>query len=139
MKKINTIIITLIIIAALVLVVKIQNDKNNVVNNNKITEKTETNSKKEPITKELAYEGIKNYCKENYDWSIAEKNPSNMYVEMGEETESEYKVIFRSYTGSFVYFYVNKTNGITRMIDYVPNLKVEQENGNINIYDYIKK
>jgi hypothetical protein len=60
-----------------------------------------------------------------------------MYVKMGEETEAEYQVVFRSYTGAFVYFYVNKTDGSTRMVESVPNLNVENETGTINIFDYI--
>ena len=62
-----------------------------------------------------------------------------MYVTMGEETESEYQVIFRSYTGSFVYFYVGKTSGTTRMVEHVPSLDVENEIGTIDLFDYIEK
>ena len=91
------------------------------------------------ITAEMAYEGVNNYCHSEYDWSVAESNPSIMYVEMGEETASEYKVIFRSYTGAFVYFYVEKTSGTTRMIEYVPTLDVESEAGTINLFDYLEK
>ena len=87
----------------------------------------------------MAYEGVNNYCHSSYDWSIAEENPSIMYVKMGEETESEYQVIFRSYTGAFVYFYVDKTTGTTRMVESVPNLDVEEEVGTIDLYDYIEK
>ena len=57
---------------------------------------------------------------------------------MGEETDSEYQVIFRSYTGSFVYFYVDKSSGVTRLIEFVPNLDIREEVGTINIYDYLK-
>ena len=97
------------------------------------------------ITAEMAYEGVNKYCHSEYDWSIAEKegnNPSDspiMYVKMGEETESEYQVIFRSYTGAFVYFHVDKTSGIARMVEHVPNLDVKNEAGTINIFDYIDK
>jgi hypothetical protein len=56
---------------------------------------------------------------------------------MGEETESEYQVIFRSYTGSFVYFYVDKVSGTTRLIEYVPNLEIEEDAGTIDLYDYL--
>ncbi|MCR5130423.1 MAG: hypothetical protein K6C10_03050 [Prevotella sp.] len=91
------------------------------------------------ITAESAYEGVSNYCHRKYDWSIAEGNPSIMYVEMGEETESEYQVIFRSYTGAFVYFYVDKTSGMTRMVERVPSLNVENEVGTINLSDYLEK
>ena len=91
------------------------------------------------ITEEMAYEGVNNYCHSEYDWSIAEENPSIMYVEIGEETESEYHVIFRSYTGAFVHFYVDKSNGTTRLVEEVPTLNVEEEAGTIDLFDYIEK
>lgn len=91
------------------------------------------------VTEEMAYEGVSNYCHNTYDWSIAEDNPSSMYIEMGEETESEYHVVFRSYTGAFVHFYVDKTSGITRMVEYVPTLDIEEEAGTIDLFDYIEK
>ena len=97
-----------------------------------------SNTSKGMITKEMAYEGVNNYCHNTYDWSIAEDNPSMMYVTMGEDTESEDKVVFRSYTGAFVYFYVDKTNGTTRMVEYVPTLDVESEAGTINLFDYLE-
>ena len=91
------------------------------------------------ITKDMAYEGVKNYCHSEYDWSVSKDNPSIMYVEMGNETEEEYKVIFRSYTGAFVYFYVNKDSGTTKVVEYVPALNVENEIGTINLFDYLDK
>ena len=77
-------------------------------------------SPKSEITAEMAYEGVNNYCHSQFDWSIAEENPSIMYVTMGEETDSTYQVIFRSYTAAMTYFYVNKANGSTRMVEQVP-------------------
>ena len=91
------------------------------------------------ITAEMAYEGVNNYCHKEYDWSVAEDNPDMMYIQMGEETETEYQVVFRSYTGAFVYFYVDKTSGTTKLVEKVPNLGVEEESGTINLFDYIEK
>ena len=99
----------------------------------------DTNTSKSKITAEMAYEGVNNYCHSAYDWSIAEENPSIMYVQMGEETDSDYQVVFRSYTGVFVNFYVDKTSGTTRMEEYVPTLDVRNESGTINLFDYIEK
>ena len=62
-----------------------------------------------------------------------------MYVQMGEETDSAYQVVFRSYTGAFVNFYVDKASGTTTMEEYVPALDVRNEAGTINLYDYIDK
>jgi len=97
------------------------------------------NNAKSEITAEMAYEGVSNYCHSAYDWSIAKENPSIMYVQMGEETDSAYQVVFRSYTGAFVNFYVDKTRGTTRMEEYVPTLDVRNEAGTINIFDYLEK
>jgi len=86
----------------------------------------------------MAYEGVNNYCHSEYDWSIAKENPSIMYVQMGEETDSTYQVVFRSYTGALVNFYVNKENGSTRMEEFVPTLNITEEAGTINLFEYLK-
>ena len=98
------------------------------------------------ITEEMAFEGVNNYCHSEYDWSVAEDNPDIMYVTIGEETDSAYQVVFRSYTGAYVHFYVNKTNGITRMVERMPSLNVEEGDGEglspagtINLFDYLEK
>ena len=91
------------------------------------------------ITADMAYEGVNNYCHSVYDWSVAKDNPDIMYVQMGEETDSAYQVVFRSYTGAFVHFYVNKTSGTTRMVEKVPSLNVEEDAGTIELFDYLEK
>ena len=97
-----------------------------------------TNSTKSEITAEMAYEGVNNYCHSAYDWSVAKDNPEIMYVQMGEETDSAYQVVFRSYTGAFVNFYVDKASGTTRMEEYVPTLDVKEDAGTINLFDYLE-
>ena len=97
------------------------------------------NATKGKISAEMAYEGVSNYCHSAYDWSIAEENPSIMGVEMGEETDSAFHVVFRSYTGTMVHFYVDKASGTTRMVEYVPALDVREEAGTIDLYDYLDK
>jgi hypothetical protein len=91
------------------------------------------------ITADMAFEGVNNYCHMEYDWSVAKDNPDIMYVEIGKETDSAYQVVFRSYTGAFVHFYVDKTSGTTRMVEKVPSLNVEEDAGTINLFDYLKK
>ena len=91
------------------------------------------------ITADMAYEGVNNYCHSAYDWSVAKDNPDIMYLTMGEETDSTYQVVFRSYTGAFVHFYVNKTSGATRMVEIVPSLNVEKESDTIDLFDYLEK
>ena len=91
------------------------------------------------ITTDMAYEGVNKYCHSVYDWSVAKDNPDIMFVQMGEETDSAYQVVFRSYTGAFVNFYVNKTSGTTRMEEYVPTLDIRNEAGSIDIFDYLEQ
>ena len=91
------------------------------------------------ITAEMAYEGVNNYCHTEYDWSVADENPSMMSVTMGEETETEYKVIFRSYTGALVNFYVDKASGTARLVESVPALGIDSVAGTINLLDYLDK
>ena len=89
------------------------------------------------ITADMAYEGVNNYCHSAYDWSVAKDNPDIMYLTMGEETDSTYQVVFRSYTGAFIHFYVNKASGTTRMVEKVPSLNVEEDAGTIDLFDYL--
>ena len=104
-----------------------------------VTDEGEANTTKREITAEMAYEGVNNYCHSAYDWSVAKDNPSIMYVQMGEETDSAYQVVFRSYTGALVNFYVDKATGTTRMEEYVPTLDVRNDAGTIELFDYLKK
>ena len=105
-----------------------------------------TNGSQSKITADMAYEGVNNYCHKEYDWSVAKDNPDIMFVQMGEETDSAYQVVFRSYTGAYVHFYVDKTSGTTKMVEKVPSLNVEEDDGEyqssagtINLFDYLDK
>ena len=112
---------------------------NNIKVNDTQSTDLQTEDTLRTITEEMAYEGVNNYCHKEYDWSVAKDNPDIMFVQMGEETDSAYQVVFRSYTGAFVNFYVNKTSGTTRMEEYVPTLDVRNEAGTIDIFDYLEK
>lgn len=101
------------------------------------TESSNIDNSENVITKDMAFKAVEKYCHEIVDWSMAEENPDIMYVQMGEETDDTYQVVFRSYTGSFTYFDVNKKDGTTKMTDYVPALNIREESGTINILDYV--
>lgn len=97
-----------------------------------------TSKTKGTITAEMAYEGVNNYCHETYYGNVADTDSVTMYLTMGEETETEYQVVFRSYTGALVNFYVDKKSGTTRMVECVPNLGIENEAGTIELSDYLE-
>ena len=133
-------LVSIMLVSMLVLFACAQ--KNNSVEYSNNIESTSVNNDanaKGKITKEMVYNGINNYCHQNFDWSIAKENPDIMSVEMGEETDTEYQVTFRSYTGSLTYFYVNKSDGKTRIVEYVPALNIKEESGTINLFDYLDK
>ncbi len=96
----------------------------------------EPTSAESQLTEEMAYEAIYNYCSERYGYSLTS---SSMYLEVEDETDDEYKIKFRSYTGAYVYFYIDKTSGVARMVEVEPNLDVEEETGTINVFDYLNK
>lgn len=54
-----------------------------------------------------------------------------MYVEMGEETDTEYQVTFRSYTGSLTYFYVNKSDGKQELSSMSQHLILKKSQGQL--------
>lgn len=114
------------------------NSKTNLSNDSELP--TETHDAENfKITASMAHEGINNYCQQEYDLSIAKDNPDMTYIQMGNETETEYQVVFRSYTGAFVCFFIDKTNGITKIVERVPNLDIEEEIGTINLFYYLEK
>ncbi len=104
-----------------------------------LTSACHTGPSQPEITAGMALQSVSNYCHQRYDWSIAEENPSVMYVEMGEETDTAHQVVFRSYTGAFVYFYVDKSSGSTRMVEHVPAMNITSEAGTIDLFDYLEE
>lgn len=86
------------------------------------------------VTLKTALEGVKCYCRLTYGGqeqdAFADPVP-------GEETAEEYQTVFRSYTGTIVYFYTDKTTGATRIVEYVPMLDIESEAGSFDLFEYL--
>ena len=79
-----------------------------------------THTPKDTITADMAYYAVSKYCHDTYDWNVSKEHPGIMYLKKGEDTETEYLIIFRSYTAAHVYFYVNKKTGKTRIVEKAP-------------------
>jgi cytoskeletal protein RodZ len=92
------------------------------------------------MSEEQVITAVMNYC--------YEQNPSllNMsqdeyyyYWDLTNTEGSEYTVTFRSYTGAFIYYHVNKISGETYTTEYVPGIVDEESPGNeyFNAWDYL--
>ncbi len=112
-----------------------QEDQGAVTSENTETDDTDAGQSGTEITKEMALEGTGNYCRLAYGWTGGDGDGS--YLSSGDETDSELIVVFRSYTGTVVTFFVEKADGSTRITEYVPILSTETEAGTIDLFDYI--
>ena len=88
------------------------------------------------VSKDAAYEGVSRYCERELGMGMTAEGYS-VNLETGEETDSEYQLIFHSYTGALTYFYVDKASGATRMTEYVPSLDSASEAGTFSLFDYL--
>ena len=98
-----------------------------------------TTTEERIITKEMAYEGVNNYINSIFGENISEEERALMSVTNGEETETWYEIVFRSYTGAHQYFYVDKVAGNTRILEENPVENTKEEIGIININEYLNQ
>ena len=98
---------------------------------------TEAPSAVPEITAAMAYEGVSTYCQIEYGWRPGGDTGLVTELSMGEETDSEHLVVYRSYTGAIVRFYVDKASGLTRVKEYVPMLDIEEDAGSFDLFDYL--
>ncbi|MBQ7061613.1 MAG: hypothetical protein IJM85_07505 [Clostridia bacterium] len=87
-------------------------------------EATEAPSAAPEVTADMAYEGVSTYCQLEYGWRPGQ-GEYGAELTVGEETDTEHQLAFRSYTGAIVRFFIDKASGLTRMKEYVPALDVE--------------
>ena len=83
---------------------------------------------------------IVRFCREqNPDLNNMSQDEYSFYWELTSETEQEYVVTYRSYTGSFTYFHVNKATGEVTTMEYVPGITDGEVPGaeEFQIWDYI--
>lgn len=93
------------------------------------------------ITDDKALASIQNYCyNENPDLKDMVKNEKyNVYWELTSSNEKEIVVLYRSYTSSLKYFYIDRETGDTRVTELVPGVLDEETPTDelFNIKDYI--
>lgn len=115
--------------------------------NSEITQETEifgqeisnSQSSKE-LDRDQTLAAIERFCREqNPDLNNMSQDEYSFYWELTSETEQEYVVTYRSYTGSFTYFHVNKATGEVTTMEYVSGITDGEVPGaeEFQIWDYI--
>ena len=104
---------------------------------------TEENTEADIITEEEALTGIKNYC---YSQNAELKNMESsdeytIYWEVTTNENSEIVVLYRSYTGAQIRYYIDPSSGETYSTEFVPGITDEEEKTNetLNVRDYLEK
>ena len=78
MKKSVLVFILLLVMSAILSGCGI---KNEIAGNTSASGDLDTNVSQNNISEQMAYDGVYNYCRSVYDWSIAEDNPDIMYLD----------------------------------------------------------
>lgn len=92
------------------------------------------------ILEDQAVEAIRNYCctiNPDLDSISAEEYP--VYWEIVSSDDSEIVVLFRSYTGAQVRYYIDRSTGMTTITEFVPGITDEEEptGESINVREYM--
>ena len=115
------------------------------VQTSETTETTETAEVAETsgkITEEQATQAIHDYCIESFP-DLANMEGSDdytLYWESSTNENGEIVVLYRSYTGALIRYYVNPETGETYVTEQVPGIIDEEQRTEetLNVKDYIK-
>jgi len=96
---------------------------------------------KKEITDEQAVSAVKKYCFiSNPDLeSIVNAGEYPVYWDISSRDKQEIVVLFRSYTGVQIRYYINPVSGDTYVTEFVPGLSAEEErtDEHFNVRDYL--
>lgn len=95
------------------------------------------------VTEEQAIAAIKNYCYANNASlkDIEEAGQYPVYWDASTTDENEIVVLFRSYTGALIRYYIDPATGDAYVTEVVPGISVEEERTDeqLNVWDYLDK
>ncbi len=93
------------------------------------------------ISEEQAVTAVREYCYSvNTDLkSIEEAGEYPVYWEIESSDEKEIVVLFRSYTGALIRYYIDRATGDTSITEFMPGITDEEEptGESFNIWDYV--
>ena len=100
-----------------------------------------SNNVAEIISDEQAVNAIRNYCctlNPDLESIAAEEYP--VYWEIVSSDDSEIVVLYRSYTGAQVRYYIDRTTGSTNVTEFVPAIMDDEEpaDESFNVRDYFQ-
>lgn len=92
------------------------------------------------VTEDQAVAAIKNYCYINFP-EVKEKEGSDdytVYWDVSTNEDNEIVVLFRSYTGAEMRYYINPASGETYVTELVPGIIDEEQRTeeSFNVKDY---
>lgn len=96
----------------------------------------------ENISDDKALDAIKNYCyTANPDLeNVVRAGEYPVYWEIVSSDEREIVVLFRSYTGVLIRYYIDRNSGNTRVTEFVPEITSDEQwtDETFNIRDYFE-
>ena len=92
------------------------------------------------LSDEQAVAAIQKYCySANPELEdMVESGEDTIYWELSSSDEQEIVVVYRSYTGSVNYYYIERSTGETYVTEFVPGISEEEErtDESFNVWDY---
>lgn len=101
----------------------------------------QSESKSDTLTEDQALEAIKKYCF-NKDPNLKEMTDSseyNIYWDVTTNASNEIVVLYRSYTGAQIRYYIDPVSGETYVTELVPGIIDEEQRTeeSLNVSDYL--
>ncbi len=94
------------------------------------------------ISEEQALDAVRNYCyKANPDLKgVEESDKSTVYWDIAESDENRIVILYRSYTGAQIRYYIDRASGDTYSTEFVPGITEQEErtDESFNIRDYLR-
>lgn len=150
LKRLSVVVIALMLVLSMVACGK--EETNNTADNNRVVDDNKDdnsgddadsdNDADAKITDDQALNAIKKYC--------VEKNPDlegmvnsgeyEIYWNVESSSGTEIVVLYRSYTGAQVRYYIDPTSGDTYETEFMPGISSEEERTEetFNVKDYIE-
>ena len=93
------------------------------------------------LTDEQALSAVRNYCYTANPGleDIVNAGEYQVYWEIASSGDEEVVVLYRSYTGAEIRYYIDRTTGEASVTEYVPGITPEEEqtDESLNIRDYL--